>query len=86
LSATLQAYSEVEPGSLTDRTWHFYTMGFYAQDSWRIKPRLTLNIGLRYEPTSTITDSHGLQSGLVNILTDTMMTIGPPMRIRRSRT
>jgi hypothetical protein len=24
--------------------------GFYAQDSWRVTPRLTLNLGLRYEP------------------------------------
>jgi hypothetical protein len=32
---------------------------FYAGDTWRIKPRLTLNFGLRYEPYSFFTDVLG---------------------------
>ena len=32
----------------------------FAQDDWRIFPRLTLNLGLRYEYTSTINEVNGL--------------------------
>jgi carboxypeptidase family protein len=33
-------------GMVGTRTWE---NGFYAQDDWRITPRLTLNLGLRYD-------------------------------------
>lgn len=34
-------------------------LGFYAQDSWRIRPNLTINYGLRYDTTFGLFDSNG---------------------------
>lgn len=34
-------------------SWHFF-----GQDSWRISPRLTLNLGLRYEYNTPMVDPH----------------------------
>jgi len=31
------------------RSWQYHTFGFYAQDDYRVRPSLTLNLGLRYE-------------------------------------
>ncbi len=35
------------PNRVLVNNWH---AGFYAQDSWRASPRLTLNLGVRWEP------------------------------------
>jgi len=59
------------------RTYNFYTMGFYGQDSWQIHPRLTLNYGLRYEPRTAVLEEHGIQSALINVTTDAAYTVGP---------
>jgi hypothetical protein len=32
-----------------NRYWGYHTFGFYAQDDYRFTPRLTLNLGFRYE-------------------------------------
>ncbi len=32
-----------------ERNYHYNDTAFYAQDSWKIQPRLTLNLGLRWE-------------------------------------
>jgi hypothetical protein len=36
-------------GSNQSRAFIYHTLGFYGQDDYRVLPRLTLNLGLRYE-------------------------------------
>src|SRR6202022_3819865 len=37
------------------RQWLF---GVYVQDDWRMRPNLTFNLGLRYEPTTLPVEAH----------------------------
>jgi hypothetical protein len=62
--------------ALENRDFIFNTYGFYAQDDWRVKPRLTLNLGLRYEFMNTPHELSGRQSRMVNDFTDPF-TSGP---------
>jgi hypothetical protein len=42
----------------THRYMYQNSVGFYAQDDWKIKPRFTLNFGLRYEINGTLRDKN----------------------------
>jgi hypothetical protein len=42
--------TSVEHGRQQDLPTHSWYMGFYAQDAWRASNRVTVNLGLRWEP------------------------------------
>jgi hypothetical protein len=58
---------------------NFLTMGFYAQDSFKATSRVTLNIGMRYEPTTDNDEIKGKAGNLRNPLTDQAFTVGNPI-------
>jgi len=66
------------PDGALDRYWRFTLFGFYAQDSWRVHPRLTLNAGMRYEFATLPRDIYGRDITLPSVRTDASPTIGPP--------
>ena len=47
LSGRLQSLIQATPNSLDMQ--QFY-MGLYAQDTWKVSPKVTFNYGLRWEP------------------------------------
>ena len=51
--------------------------GFYVQNDLRLKPNLTVNVGLRYEFTTVPTEQHG-KIGNLRRITDSAVTLGSP--------
>ena len=44
----------------SERKVHFWSFAWYVADDWRITPRLTVNLGLRYELNTVIKEDHNL--------------------------
>jgi Carboxypeptidase regulatory-like domain/TonB dependent receptor len=65
--STLQAFlndvpskvQELQPGNAFEVGSRNTAFGFYAQDDWKMKPNLSINIGLRYEPVSLPSEASG---------------------------
>ena len=53
--------------SLTPRDLRQSIFGTYIQDDWRVKPNLTLNLGLRYEMSTVPTEINGKIANLRNL-------------------
>lgn len=59
------------------RTWNQWLMGIYFQDDFQLHPRLTLNLGLRFENLTTPVERYGRISNLHTYL-DATQTVGEP--------
>ena len=51
-------YALQQPSAFNTK-FHSYALAFYAQDTWRLRPNLTINAGLRYEYFSPPTEVNG---------------------------
>jgi hypothetical protein len=59
-----------------NRDWPWTYVAAYAQDSYQMTPRISLNAGLRYEGTTMPRDTGGRDSSLLT-LSDAAATVGP---------
>jgi len=80
LTGLASQYSVLTPGSIRTRTYTYNTLGFYAQDDFRILPNLTFNLGLRYEFLTVPQELTGHGSALRDIQHDDKGALGPPFR------
>ena len=63
-------------GFAARRGYRQFLYGFYFQDDYKVTQRLTVNLGLRYEPATVPTEVAGRISNIRNPITDTQATVG----------
>jgi outer membrane receptor protein involved in Fe transport len=61
-----RTFDAVQPGSDTSRRLRQSVFGFFVQDDWHARNNLTVNLGLRYEPTTDITEADGKLAQLID--------------------
>ena len=77
LLGTPREFVSRTPGTDPMGTWRWSTFGFYLQDDWRVASHFTLNLGLRYEVSNTVSQTTGLGSALKDLVRDTAFTLTP---------
>jgi hypothetical protein len=65
------------PGNLSERGIRQTLFGGYVQDDWRVRPHLTVNLGLRYEMTTVPTEVQGKLSN-TRTMTSSQIFTGSP--------
>ncbi len=71
LNGVPRLFDAVMPGSDATRNLRQKVFGFFVQDDMQLTPRFTLNAGLRYEPTTDITDTGNRLAQLVDFANPT---------------
>jgi outer membrane receptor protein involved in Fe transport len=78
LQGTPSQFDFALPGGVDPvRGYRQSLFGFFAQDDIRLRPNLTVNLGLRYEFVTVPTEVNGKISNLRHV-TDPMITVGDP--------
>jgi hypothetical protein len=77
LLGNYRSYTVYAPGYNTLKDMLFDTIGFYAQDDYRVMSRLTLNLGLRYEFSTQPTEKNGRESYFVDPPYSNTASLGP---------
>lgn len=62
-SAASGFFQTLTRGSDSGINLRFYQLGFYVQDDWRVRPNLSLSIGLRYETNTPAREVRGRIEG-----------------------
>jgi len=70
-------YTTYAPAYNSLKDMLFDTIGFYAQDDYRIMPHLMLNLGLRYEFGTQPTEKNGRQSYFADPPYSNTVSLGP---------
>jgi len=66
------------PGLFSARGLRQSLFGGYLQDDWRVRPNLTLNLGLRYEAVTVPTEVHNKTVNLETLTSPPPGHLGPP--------
>ncbi len=78
LRGNASRYSGKTADSILDAEYRSDSLGFYAQDDWKVNSRLTLNLGLRYETLISPREILGHGSAIRNLLVDAKPTCADP--------
>ena len=66
------------PEGVVGRGYRQWLVGLFVQDDWKPVPRLALNLGLRYEPISGLSEVAGRLAALPS-LSSSAMVVGAPL-------
>ncbi len=69
----------VQPGKSAVRGWRQNLMGLFVQDDVRLKPRLTLNLGLRWEAITDPIEVNGRASHYEDLFGSDTLKVGNPL-------
>jgi len=72
-------FSVYDPDKSIDRDWRNDYVGFYVEDTIRVRSNLTATAGLRYEFARGPTEAHGFLTNLRGGVLDAAPTVGGPM-------